>query len=273
MLMVHGKGNIPWLEKVKMFATCSSDQDCYAVFPEFIHPDLQFSILGSLLRIFADHSSSLTIQQQEKFIAKRPVAFELKPGTKYEYPGGTPVHLKLNIEPYHGVPFANALGEVPDAYSERRELAALFVGLKRLRTFKEEEIQSDSDVFRQMMNDHFHAEYAADLHYGINRSATENYEIDVIDAALFVKTIRSWESIKPLCSMRHGGTVYIYLRAKTAEGQAFLQVFPVSLTDEYARFDAIRFADNLIALLQAPDVLSGLERSNLCGAKDSETRQ
>jgi len=251
----------PLLETVPLFSVCPSTPQCYLLFPLFGPQNQQFDTLDTILHLFSQYSTPATSTQRRAFLARNPLVIRLKSNIAFAHLADVPIEVKMLIEPYGNVPPTSAAGEPPPAYESRPELKALFELLRRLKAMDESEITDDNDAFREMMNQAFHAEYAADVSYGINRQTGGAYIVDMLSAADFVKAIRSWHSVEPACAVRHGDTVFVYVRASHGEKLQSLQLFPVKVVNDRASIEALSFANYLASLLQIPQLLTEVEKS------------
>lgn len=248
-------------ERAPLLSVCPNAPRCYLLFPQFGPQNQQFETLDTVLRLFSKYSTPATSAQRQVFLASNPLVVRLKPDSAYADLADVPVEVKMLVEPYVNVPPTTAEGEPPPAWESRPELNALFELLRRLKALDESEITDDNDAFREMLNQAFHAEYAADVSYGVNRQTGAAYVVDSLSAADFVKAIRSWRSVEPACAVRHGDTVFVYVRVSRGEEPQSLQLFPVKVVNDRGSFEALRFANYLVSLLQIPQLLTEVEKS------------
>ena len=262
VLIIALRGN-PALrpETQPLFCICPEAQTCHLVFPQFGTQNREFKTLDTVLKLFSKYSTPATSEQRQTFLARAPLVVALKPNPAYASPAGVPVEVKLLVEPYVNVPPISASGNLPLSYEERPELKALFVLLQRLRAMNNNEITDSNKGFRQFMDQEFHADYAANVYYRINRLMDGEYVDDSLSAADFVKAIRSWDSLEPACAVRHGDTVFVYVRAGRGEEAKSLQLFPVKVSNDRANFESLKFANYIASLLQIPELLRELEKS------------
>lgn len=254
-------------EKEPLLAVCPEPQTCYLVSPQ-IGPqnEQEFKTLGTVLTLFSKFSTPATPEQRQTFLERDPVVVALKPNPTYASPSSAPIKVQLLVESYVNVPPMSTSGGSPPSYEKRPELKALFGLLQRLRTMDKGEITEDNQAFRQFMNQEFHAAYAADLSYGVSRLIDGEYAVDSLTATDFVTTVRSWDSVEPVCAVRHGDTVFVYVRAGHGQEPKSLQLFPVKVANGHADFEAVKFGNYVAGLLQTPELLKELEKS--CKAKE-----
>lgn len=266
---IVGLKGVPALmpEQVPLFSICPSGPQCYLLFPQFGPKNPQFEAVDTVLRMFSQYSKPATVTQRQAFLAKKPLVIRLKSNIAFAHQKDVPVEVKMLVERYNNVPPITAADEPPRAYESRPELKALFGLLQRFRAMDESEITDDSDAFRNMLNQAFSAEYAADLNYGINRRSGSSYAADSLTAADYVKAIRNWQSVEPACSVRHRGTTFVYVRANHGEEMQSVQLFPVKVVNDRGSFEALSFANYLASMLQIPQILEEVEKS--CAAKQN----
>jgi hypothetical protein len=137
----------------------------------------------------------------------------------------------------------------------------LFQLLQQLDRLEDDDIADDLAGFRAEINRAFNASYAADVMYTVNRGSSGVYALQTVGAADFVKTIRSWDEIEPICSVRHADTTFVYLQAGREGGDRSLQLVPVKIVDDHGEFEAVKFANYVNSLMQAPQVLAAVEKS------------
>lgn len=250
-----------------LMSVCPRSSRCYLLSPGYGADDPEFELLGTVVGLFSKHSTPATAVQVQTFMAKNPLTVRLTTGVTYANLTNRPVNVKVNVEPYANVPVTEATGEMPAAYSTRPELSALFELLQQLGRLEEDDIADDNAGFRSEISRAFNASYAADVLYTVNQGSSGAYALQMVSAADFVKAIRSWDEVEPICSVRHADTTFVYVQARREGGDRALQLFPVKIVGDRGEFEAVKFANYVGSLMQSPQVLEAVEES--CTAVDT----
>jgi hypothetical protein len=243
-----------------LWSFCPTAQSCYLFSPLLSPKYPEYRTLDSAFNLFSKHSSSATSAQTQAFLAKKPLTVAIEPKRDYISPEGVPVQVKVLVEPYAlAVPARTSVERA--ASDQYPELAALFAFLKRVKALKVEQVTTENADFRRFMDEEFQADYAADLTYRVYRLVAGQYVGDSLDAADFVTAMRGWDSAEPACAVRHGDTVFVYVMAGPARAPKALQMFPLTVINGRAKFDALKFGNYIGDLMDSPELVTELHKS------------